>query len=65
MKVVVSAFKEHPVKIVKGVHEASDVGESRRVVGRVLEDVHHPTPTTCETRVSGARSVAVGSRGLG
>ena len=65
MKVVVNAFEEHPIKIVEGVLEASNVGESRRVVGRVLVDVHHPTPTTHETRVSGARGVAVGGRGLG
>ena len=35
------------------------------MVGRVLVDVHHPTTTTCVTRVSGACCVAVGGRGLG
>ena len=59
MKVVVSALKEHPVKIVEGVLEASDVSEFGRVVGGILVEVHSPGTSTTEASISSATHVTV------
>ena len=41
-EIVIGSFKEHPVKIVKGVLEASNIRKVCGVVGGVLVEVHGP-----------------------
>ena len=41
-EVVVGPLEEHPVKIIEGVLEASNISEVGGVVGRVLVEVHGP-----------------------
>ena len=58
-KVVVGPLKEHPVKIIEGVLEASNVGKVGGVVSRVLVEIHCPRSPTAEICISRAGSVAV------
>ena len=64
-EIVVGSLKEHPVKIVEGVLEASNVSKVCGVVGGVLVEVHGPWPTTTEVTISRACHVAVAPINLG
>ena len=61
-EVVVGSLKEHPVKIIEGVLEASNISEVGGVVGRVLVEVHGPRPPTAEVCISRAGGIAVAIR---
>ena len=58
-EIVAGSLKEPPVEIVGSVLEASNVSKLRRVVSRVLVEVHSPGPSTTESTVSRATHVAV------
>ena len=58
-EVIVGPLKEHPVKIVEGVLEASNVGKVGGVVGGVLVEVHSPRSPTAKVGVSRTGRVAV------
>ena len=58
-EVVVGPLKEHPVKIIEGVLEASNISEVGGVVGRVLVEVHGPRSPTAEVCISRAGGIAV------
>ena len=58
-EVVVGPLKEHPVKIVERVLEASNIGKVGGVVGGVLVEVHSPRSPAAEVSISRAAHVAV------
>ena len=64
-EIVVGSLKEHPVEIVEGVLETSNVSQFRRVVGGVLVEVHSPRSTTTEASVSRAIHVTVATVSFG
>jgi len=63
-EIVVGSLKEHPVEIVEGVLEASDVSELGRVVGGVLVEVHSPGPSATVASISRATHVTVAAVSL-
>ena len=58
-EIVAGSLKEPPVEIVGSVLEASNVSKLRRVVGRVLVEVHSPGPSTTEAPITRATHVTV------
>ena len=57
-EVVESSPFQQPVEVIKGVPEAPEVGQSRGMIGGILEHVHHPIATAGEVGISRARCVA-------
>lgn len=58
-EVVVGPLEEHPVKIIEGVLEASNISQVGGVVGGVLVEVHCPGSPTAEVSIARAGGIAV------